>query len=115
MSEPGRERAEAMRRRIRRRYQAERRFRAYGASAIGIALLALVLLLASVTFRALPAFWQHEVELPVHFAPDVLDPDGRGAAALPDANYGALVKQTLRAHFPDVTGRSEQRALSQLL
>jgi phosphate transport system permease protein len=65
---------EATRRRLRRRYQAERRFRAYGAAAIGAALLALVLLLASVTFQALPAFWQHEVRLPVRFDAALLDP-----------------------------------------
>ena len=107
--------SEAARRRIRRRYQAERRFRAYGAVAIGAALLALVLLLVSVAVRALPAFWQHEVRLAVHFAAALLDPEERGAAALPQANYAALVKQALRDRFPEATGRAELRALSALL
>ena len=107
--------SDAIRQRLRRRYQAERRFRAYGAGAIGTALLALVLLLGSVTFQALPAFWQHELRLLVHFDRDVLDPKGHGAAALPDANYGALLKQAMRERFPEATGRSEQRAVSALL
>ncbi len=107
--------AEATRGRLRRRYRAERRFRAYGAAAIGVALLALAGLLTSVVLGALPAFWQHEVRLPVHFDRALLDPDGRGAAALPDANYAAVLKQALRERFPEYAGRSEQRQLSALL
>jgi phosphate transport system permease protein len=104
-----------MRRRLRRRYAAERRFRAYGAAAISVALLALVLLLASVAIRAAPAFWQHEVRLPLHFSAELLDPEGRGAAALPTADTGALLKQALRERFPEAKGRAELRALSALL
>jgi phosphate transport system permease protein len=104
-----------MRRRLRRRYAAERRFRAYGAAAISAALLALVLLLVSVAIRAAPAFWQHEVRLPVHFSAELLDPEGRGAPALPTADYGALVKQALRKRFPEAKGRAELRGLSALL
>ena len=115
MTETHPSRSEAMRRRLRRRYAAERRFRAYGAAAIGVALLALVLLLVSVAIRAAPAFWQHEVLLPVHFSAELLDPEGRGAPALPTADYGALVKQALRDRFPEAKGRAELRQLSALL
>jgi phosphate transport system permease protein len=115
MTETRRPVSEAMRRRLRRRYAAERRFRAYGTAAISLALLALVVLLVSVVIQAMPAFWQHEVRLPVQFSAEVLDPEGLGAAALPGADYGALVKQALRARFPDAQGRAELRDLSALL
>jgi phosphate transport system permease protein len=104
-----------MRRRLRKRHRAERRFRAYGATAIGIALAALAGLLGSVVVGALPAFWQHEVRLAVHFDSALLDPEGRGVAALPDANYGAVLKQALRERFPEYSGRSQLRQLSGLL
>jgi len=106
--------AEATRLRRRRRHRAERRFRAYGATAIGLALAALVSLLVSVVAGALPALWQHEVRLVVHFDAAVLDPGGQGAAALPDANYGALLKQSLRERFPEFAGRTPLRQLSAL-
>jgi phosphate transport system permease protein len=115
MTEPKKFRDDAVRKRLRRRHRAERRFRTYGATAVGVALLALTALLGSIVGGALPAFWQHEVRLPIHFDAALLDPDGRGAAALPDANYGALLKRTLRDRFPEYSSRSERRQLSGLL
>jgi phosphate transport system permease protein len=115
MTEPRSPQAEAMQRRLRRRHRAEVRFRAYGAAAIGVALSALAALLVSVVSGAMPAFWQHEVRLPLHFDAALLDPDGRGAAALPDADYGAVLKEALRERFPEYSSRSERRQLSGLL
>jgi phosphate transport system permease protein len=115
MTEPRSPQAEAMQRRLRQRHRAEVRFRAYGAAAIGVALSALAALLVSVVFGAMPAFWQHEVRLPLHFDAALLDPDGRGAAALPDANYGAVLKEALHERFPEYSSRSERRQLSGLL
>jgi phosphate transport system permease protein len=106
---------EASRRRLRRRYRAERRFRWYGAGAIGIAVLALVSLLASIVSQALPAFSEHRVRLEVHFDPALLATDDRSTAGLAQANYGAVLRQALRSRFPDATGRSELRELTALL
>jgi len=104
-------RQEALRRRLRSRYRAERRFRAYGAAAIGAAMLALVLLLVSVVVRAVPALFEHRVRLLLSFDPVLLDAEDKSAAGLEQANYGAVLKQALRSHFPEVTERGEQRAL----
>ena len=109
------ERNDALRRRIRSRYRAERRFRFYGAAAIASAVLALATLLASVVGQALPAFVEHRVRLNVSFDPALLDTDDHSAAGLAQANYGAILKQALRSRFPEATGRSETRALSALL
>ena len=108
-------RAAAVRRRIRRRHRAEKRFRLYGATAIGVALLALTLLLASVVARSLPAFFEHRVRLSLDFDPALLDADGRAASGLAEANYGAVLKQALRSQFPEASGRAELRSLSALL
>ncbi len=96
---------DAAARRLRRRYAAERRFRLYGAAAIGVALSALVALLGSILWRGLPAFFAHEATLDVHF----------DAEALEQQDYGGLVKTALRERFPEVTGRRERRALSALI
>jgi phosphate transport system permease protein len=113
MTEP--ERSAAVRRRIRRRYRAERRFRGYGAAAIAAALLALVTLIASVVGRALPAFFEHRVRLQVHLDRELLAIDDWSAAGLAQANYAAVVRQALRARFPEVTGRREVRELAGLV
>jgi phosphate transport system permease protein len=108
--------SEAAMRRLRRRYAAERRFRAYGVLAIGVALFALAWLLSSIVGRGYTAFVQSRVVLEVEFAADVLDPDGTGdPQVLSGANYAALVKASLREQFPDVTGRRERRDLNALV
>jgi phosphate transport system permease protein len=108
--------SEAARRRLRRRHAAEKRFRLYGAAAIGTAVLALALLLTSIVVRGLPAFFQYEVTLDVFFDPATLDPEGtRSAEVLGRANYGGLVKATLREAFPEVSGRRDRRALKSLV
>jgi phosphate transport system permease protein len=108
-------RAAALSRRIRQRYRAERRFRLYGVLAIGAALLALALLFASVVSRALPAFFEHRVRLTVAFDRALLDADGRAAAGLAQANYGAALKQALRDRFPEAASRSQLKALAALV
>jgi phosphate transport system permease protein len=109
------ERSAALRRRIRRRYRAERRFRWYGAAAIATALLALVALLVSVAGQALPAFFEHRLRLPVHLDREVLATDDWSTAGLMRANYAGVVRQALRARFPEVTARSEVRELGSLI
>jgi phosphate transport system permease protein len=101
--------------RLRRRYRAERRFRAYGATAIGLAVLALVLLLGSILARALPAFSEHRLRLTIDFALDRLEVGEQSAAGLAQANYGAVSKQALRSRFPDVTERRALRELASLV
>ena len=108
-------RAAALSRRIRQRYRAERRFRLYGVLAIGAALLALALLFATVVSRALPAFFEHRVRLTVAFDRALLDADGRAAAGLAQANYGAALKQALRERFPEAASRSQLKALAALV
>jgi len=102
---------------LRRRYAAERRFRLYGILALGLALSALVILLVSITWDAIGAFSQNVVRLEIDFDPEVLVPgvslEDRGElrTALERANYGLLVKRSLRADFPEVESRGEKREL----
>ncbi|MBW2242426.1 MAG: phosphate ABC transporter permease PstA [Deltaproteobacteria bacterium] len=107
---------ESAARHLAKRHAAERRFRSYGASAVGAALVVLVALLGSILWRGLPAFTSHEVRLEIHFDADLLDPRGSGdLEVLGRGDYGRLVKLALRAKFDQVTGRRERRALSALV
>ena len=62
--------------RTRKRNAAERRFRLYGLSAVGVGLLALVVLLTSILSQGLPAFQQTYIEAEIYLDPEILDPNG---------------------------------------
>ena len=102
--------------RLKKRYVAERRFRGLGAAAVLAALTALAFLLGSVLWQGLPAFLEHRVRLEVTLDEAVIDPDGaRDPGLLAEANYAGLLKDALVKQLPEVSGRSEKRALAALL
>jgi phosphate transport system permease protein len=88
----------------------------YGLAAIGLALGALVTLLGTVVVRGLPAFFGYEVTLDLHLDAARLDPQGgRRPGDLGRGDYGRVVKDALRALFPEVKGRRERRRLHALV
>lgn len=83
---------------LKRRYRAERRFRAYGLLAIGIGLLFLVILLWSIIAQGYSAFQQTTMTLPVYLDEQVIDPKGErqtNPKVLITANYPLLVRNAL--------------------
>src|SRR2546428_11297917 len=100
----------AMQAHLRRRHRAERRFRHAGAVAIGLALLGLAMLLASIAATGWTAFRATEIRLDVVFDPAVFEGVANAAPAERDAliagaDYPALARHALRALLPDVEGR----------
>ena len=101
---------------LRRRHRAEARFRAYGAAAIGVALISLVVLIGSIAWRGLSVFTQYRIALPVALDAQEIDPPGtRSPRVLEDANYARIVRSSLGALFPEVSGRRDNRKLAALL
>jgi len=99
-------------RNIKKRYAAERRFKIYGLSAIGVALLALFVLGFSIVSKGYSAFFQTYIQLEVHFDPAEIDPDRTGdPAVIGKANFDGLIKKSLRERFPEVTSRRDRRDL----
>jgi phosphate transport system permease protein len=102
--------------RTRRRYAAERRFRAIGLSGIVIALGLLAILLTTIIAQGYTAFMQTTVRLDIDFDAATIDPDGnKDPGALTGANYAALINASLYEMFPDVEDRRERRALRNLV
>jgi phosphate transport system permease protein len=107
---------EAVQARLRRRYAAERRFKAIGLLGVLTALGLLALLLATVVAQGYTAFVQTNVRLDVHFDQGTIDPGGtRSPEELSRADYAELIRNALAAAFPDVQGRRELRALRGLI
>lgn len=97
---------------LRRRYRAELRFRSYGMVAVGLGVVFVVFLFWSIIAKGWTAFEQTYVALDITYAADEIDPAGtRARADLENANYPALVRAALRAKFPDVEGRADQKQL----
>lgn len=95
---------------LKRRYRAERRFRCYGLAAIALSMVFLALLFASIVGKGYSAFSQTSIRLAIFFDPAVLKQD-----TLINADYVALVRESLFKKFPEVEGRQDKRLLTSLV
>ena len=100
---------------LKARYRSERRFRAYGISAVSFGLLAVLVLFTDIISKGLPAFTESYITLDIHWDPEQLGiSDAADAEQRAYADYDALIKAALRERFPDVSGRQQRRALYQI-
>ncbi|NND89584.1 MAG: phosphate ABC transporter permease PstA [Granulosicoccus sp.] len=101
---------------LKKRYAAEKRFRFYGVFAIAASIGFLFILLVSIVSKGWPAFTQTFVKLDVELSSQTLGiTDAPTASELRSANYGGVVKQSMRNRFPDVSSRGDKKALYQLI
>jgi len=83
---------------IKRRYAAERRFRAYGIAAVIFGLVFLLTLVSTVVRNGYTAFMQTSITLPIEFTEKVIDPAGKRASdpkVLLAANYPVLIRDAV--------------------
>ncbi|MGB0670228.1 MAG: phosphate ABC transporter permease PstA [Rhodospirillales bacterium] len=107
---------------LKKRYAAEKRFKIYGIAAIAFALLCLVALFSTIIGKAIPTFTQTMIKLEVTLYPQDLYPDGSAPAdraamlkALSVADYRTPIRQAVLDLFPDVNSRRDKRALQELI
>ena len=101
---------------LKRRYAQERRFRLIGMGAVIAGLTFLVLMMVTIVGSGIGAFSRAEVRLDIYLDPAELAPGGTtDAETLSRADYGGLIKQTLRDQFPEASGRREKRYLYALV
>lgn len=101
---------------LKRRYAAERRFKAYGILAIAFAMGMLGLLFTTIVSKAIPAFTQTMINLEITLYPQDIDPAGtRERQALSSANYRKVIRQAFYDLFPDVTSRRDRRELFDMI
>ena len=83
---------------IKRRYAAERRFRAYGIAALTFGIVFLFLLVSSVVSKGYTAFQQTMITVPVEFTEAIIDPKNERAdnpQKLMTANYPLLARNAV--------------------
>jgi len=101
---------------LRRRYWAERRFRAYGFTAVTAGMLFLVYLFFVIFSNGLGAFQQTRIQVSIFYDPQLIDPTGsRNAEDLRGADYAGVIRASLRTKFPDAEGRAASRELVRLV
>jgi phosphate transport system permease protein len=107
---------DAARARVRARYRAETRFRFYGLAAIAITTIFLVIVLSDIIIKGLPAFTQHVLTMKITVDATEIDPKGtRNPADIRGGDFQALVRDALRAEFPDARDRIQRRQLDSIL
>lgn len=96
-------------RRVRRRYAANRRLQAYGIIAIALAVGLLGVLVASLVITGAPAFLQSKVQLPITVNPADVDADDPAKG-----KYRSLVREAVNKAVPDIP-KDQQRAVGKIL
>ncbi len=101
---------------IARRYRRERFFRLAGLGAMLIGLTFLGFFFLTLIGNGYTAFWQTHLLLDVELSAAAIDPDGDlDRQSLERADYQGLIREALRARFPDVTSRADLRELFALV
>ena len=102
--------------RIRRRYRAERRFRAYGMLAVAFAVFMLGFLAFTVAINGYTAFLQTRIDLDIAFDAAHLDPKGdMSAASFAEGDPMGAIKEALIAAFPQAQDRADRKVLYNLV
>lgn len=101
---------------IGKRYGKEKRFQLYGIASISLGMLFLFVLLGSIISGGFSTFYTTEIRLTVDYNPDTLGVyDLQDETQLLFADWGALVRNSMSGRFPEVTGRTERRALNSMV
>ncbi|MYF68568.1 MAG: DUF3333 domain-containing protein, partial [Proteobacteria bacterium] len=101
---------------IARRYRRERNFRLAGLGAVLVGMSFLGFFFYTLIGNGYTAFLQTHIQLDVELSAEVIDPDGeRDPQVLGRADYQGVIRNALRARFPDVTSRNDLRELFALV
>ncbi|MGH1540898.1 MAG: phosphate ABC transporter permease PstA [Arenicella sp.] len=101
---------------IRKRYRAEKRFKAFGVAAVAFGMLCLIVLFTDIISKGMGAFRQTYIQLEMKYDAEYLSiGDISDAQQIRDANFGGLVKKNLRGLFPELKSRKEKKAIYGLI
>ncbi|MDY6942451.1 MAG: phosphate ABC transporter permease PstA [Pseudomonadota bacterium] len=101
---------------MKKRRAREKRFQWVSLAAIILGISFVAMLFISIFLSGYTAFFQTYLKIDVALDPAVIAPDGQmDRETLGRADFGGLIKQSLREDFPDVTSRAEKRKLYDLV
>ncbi|MBV6631662.1 MAG: phosphate ABC transporter permease PstA [Alphaproteobacteria bacterium] len=101
---------------LKKRRAKERNLILAGQAAILIAVAMLMTLMVSIVSKGYSAFGQTELQLELYLEEGLIDPNGnRDPETILRANYQSIIRTSLRAIFPDVSGRTDRRLLNNIV
>lgn len=92
--------------RLEKRYRNEKRFRLYGLLSIMASVAFLMFLLTSIVGNGYTAFLQTYIKLDVQIEQGMIDKENPGRS-----DFQGIIKQAIRAYYPEVNDRKERREL----
>ena len=103
-------------RNLAKRYAKEKRFRLFGLASILAGLTALCFLLVTIVSNGWGAFTQSYIQLTLDLDPETLSiSDPLDDDEWSYANYTAVIKQSLRERFPDISSRKDKKRLYRII
>ncbi len=101
---------------LKKRNTRENLFRFFGLVSILISFIFLLVLLVNIFSQGIPAFQQTYVKLDIVLDEETLEINKfSDEDALYSANYGKIIKNSLKQKFPGVKGRKQKRALKNIV
>ena len=101
---------------LKRRYAREKRFQWYGRLAVLTGFVFLFLLLTDIISKGTPAFTQSFIQVSINFDPEIMGIEATPSAEeMHNADYNAVIKNSLRDMFPQVEGRKKKKQLYRLI
>ena len=103
-------------RNLAKRYAKEKRFRLFGLASILAGLTALCFLLVTIVSNGWGAFTQSYIQLTLDLDPETLSiSDPLDDDEWSYANYTAVIKQSLRERFPEISSRKDKKRLYRII
>ncbi len=97
---------------LRKRYAVEKRFKAYGLTAIGFAALFILFLVSDIVIKAVPAFTEHRLTLTLTPTAERVAAGGKtDRDTLMQGDWIAVVRDGVGQFFPQVTNRTQRSKL----
>ncbi|MBX2849239.1 MAG: phosphate ABC transporter permease PstA [Acidiferrobacterales bacterium] len=97
---------------LRKRHAAERRFQWYGRISIGFGILCVLFLFTDIIGKGMGAFTQTKIELDINFDQELLGLTPQSTQEeIKAASFNTMFRTNLQQQHPEITGRTERRAL----
>ncbi len=93
------------------RHKKEKRFKLIGRLAVTLGFFLVIILIADITFKALPAFHQHWVKLNISYKKNWLPVIDESKKNFASVNYRKVLKKSIYSMYPEVKKRKDKRQL----
>ncbi len=100
---------------LKQRHRKEKLFKAAGFASVCFGFLLVLTLISDIVIKATPAFHQHWLKLEIDYQQEWLGVDSLDYEKLESADYRKVLRRSILAMMPEVSGRQDKRSLYKLV